>query len=356
VATSFVNHGGLTLAKRTYVPRILGMTLGFVLVATVLYQTRAPILLWFFALFHGFTWPHLAHFLGVSAVDPVKRQIHILIADSFLAGLWLPWMSFNLVPAMCVLSSALLASMALGGWRMLFESLAASAIGALLAYLALPLFWADFVPVLLPDLPIVLATVPFIALFPLSISLVTYRLSTSLAKKNEELVMLSRIDGLSRINNRQYWEEMVRVEFERQKRSGSALSLIMLDIDHFKAINDTHGHLAGDQMIRDIASLLAGCLREADVAGRYGGEEFGLLLPDTSLAGAYIVAERIRMKVQGMVTQPHNISCTISLGVASVSADVGSYLELIRNADHALLQAKEKGRNRSVKYQSGEQR
>jgi diguanylate cyclase (GGDEF)-like protein len=124
----------------------------------------------------------------------------------------------------------------------------------------------------------------------------------------------------------------------------------MIDRDHFKQTNDTYGHVAGDQVIRDLSELLAESVREADVVGRYGGEEFGLLLPDTNLEGAMQFAERLRISVQTLVVKPYDIGIAISLGVAETQSDVQSYRQLIERADKALYLAKLNGRNIATSY------
>ncbi len=125
----------------------------------------------------------------------------------------------------------------------------------------------------------------------------------------------------------------------------------MIDIDLFKQINDKYGHVAGDQVIREISDLFADSVREADVVGRYGGEEFGLLLPDTDIKGAQHFGERLRVAVQALVVKPYGIRCTISLGVAEVDADVKKYRQLIERADQALYTAKRNGRNICLAYE-----
>jgi diguanylate cyclase (GGDEF)-like protein len=126
------------------------------------------------------------------------------------------------------------------------------------------------------------------------------------------------------------------------------LSLVMLDIDHFKHVNDTYGHQAGDKVIEQLAQLLREHARESDVAGRYGGEEFGVVLSDTDQAGARIFAERLRQAVEQLLVQynSQDIRFTISLGVADLSAPANDHAELIARADQALYTSKKTGRNR----------
>jgi diguanylate cyclase (GGDEF)-like protein len=164
--------------------------------------------------------------------------------------------------------------------------------------------------------------------------------------------MNANTDSLTGLANRRYFDEVLDKEVYRYKRSGSPLSLIMLDVDYFKKYNDTYGHLAGDNCLRLIGTTLktvAG--RIADSTARYGGEEFVALLPDTDLEGASALAERIRTAVETLAI-PHSASSisknvTVSLGVATMHTELLSSPEqFIGLADEAMYDAKKGGRNR----------
>lgn len=164
---------------------------------------------------------------------------------------------------------------------------------------------------------------------------------------NEELKTASRVDGLTGLYNRRYWQErfdeMHKLCVRREKPS----TALMLDIDHFKRINDTYGHQAGDKVIKMLAALIKRCVRETDLAGRYGGEEFAIILNDSSVEDAKIVAERIRQLAQRLVVEHEgeSISFTVSLGLAQFSPDFKGAMAWLECADQALYEAKENGRN-----------
>lgn len=141
-------------------------------------------------------------------------------------------------------------------------------------------------------------------------------------------------------------------EYERHKRSDAPLSMVMIDIDHFKQVNDEYGHMAGDEVIREISKLFTEYTRISDIVGRYGGEEFAVILPDTKLEDAMLFAERMRLAVQFLSVQPSRVRCTISLGVAEVNPNMHKYQQLIELADQALYQAKRNGRNIAVAYEA----
>ncbi|MCK9818179.1 diguanylate cyclase [Pseudomonas sp. MAFF 302046] len=169
----------------------------------------------------------------------------------------------------------------------------------------------------------------------------------ALQNANGRLQQLSRTDHLTQLNNRGYWEQSVQLEFSRQRRYGGATALLMIDIDHFKHINDSHGHQAGDQVIKCLAQLIRGHVRDSDVAGRYGGEEFGILLPGTDEVGALTLAERLRQAAQDQVVvyNEQAIRFTVSIGIACLDHPAPDYHSLIERADQALYASKKAGRN-----------
>ena len=161
------------------------------------------------------------------------------------------------------------------------------------------------------------------------------------------LAEASHRDGLTGIYNRRFLEESIAKEFNRAHRYGGAITLIMIDIDHFKLINDTHGHLSGDEVLRITAKRLDALIRQTDTLGRYGGEEFGVLLPETILDNAKILAERIRLSIaESAISYGETlINVTISIGIAQYHDKMTRYEELIKDADDALYQAKNAGRS-----------
>ncbi|MEP5763484.1 MAG: diguanylate cyclase [Halieaceae bacterium] len=342
---------GLNFVRRIYTPRVFGMALAFPAAAAVLYQQQAPWHFWVFAVFNAFLWPHLAYLVASRSEKPTVAEYRNLMTDSVFAGLWVPLLSFNLLPSLVVLTMASLDNMMVGGWRLFARGLALSLLSIVIGWQWAQFIVPDYSFQLEPSMLTLIATAPLMVVFPLSIGLINFSLSRRLSHQREELERISRTDGLSQLNNRRYWEELVYREYERQKRSGAPLSLVMIDIDHFKQVNDKYGHVAGDQMIREISDLLTESNRTSDVVGRYGGEEFGLLLPDTDEKGALQIAERLRLGVQSLSIKPYNARCTISLGVAEVDASVRKYRQLIEHADKALYLAKRSGRNIAMAYE-----
>ncbi len=173
------------------------------------------------------------------------------------------------------------------------------------------------------------------------------RNNAELETLNDELKRQSRIDPLTKIANRGFFESCIEEEIQRALRYERPLSLLMMDIDHFKQVNDCHGHQAGDQVLKEVATTVRSTLRRHDAVGRYGGEEFGVLLPETIEANALVVAERCRKSVESTEIRcgEARLRVTVSVGAASLGPGVDSISTLIGRADRALYLAKHAGRN-----------
>jgi diguanylate cyclase (GGDEF)-like protein len=170
------------------------------------------------------------------------------------------------------------------------------------------------------------------------------------AQYHEEIYRMTIIDGLTQAHVKRYLLEALEKEIIRARRHTRDLSFVMFDIDHFKKINDVHGHLAGDFVLKELANIVQGRIRRDEVFARYGGEEFAIVLPETNLEGAKSLAEGLREKVaqSRFVFQSESIRVTISIGVSMLGEHDKTSLDLIRNADAKLYEAKRGGRNRVV--------
>ena len=166
------------------------------------------------------------------------------------------------------------------------------------------------------------------------------------------LAEASNRDALTDIYNRRYLESSMSKEFSRIKRYGGTLSFIIIDLDHFKLINDTHGHLAGDEILKVTAKRIAKSLRTADTLSRYGGEEFAVMLPETPIEGAGILAQRICDSLSESPIEYSDISITVtaSLGIAEFNSDMNNHEEMISRADEMLYRSKDNGRNQVTIY------
>ena len=168
----------------------------------------------------------------------------------------------------------------------------------------------------------------------------------------EKLASMALSDSLTGLANRRAFDQALQREWERTQREGSEISLLLLDIDHFKRFNDTYGHQAGDDCLSAIAAAVKKCVRSTDIAARYGGEEIAVILRPTSAADALLVAEKLRAEIEALRLPQGNGWVTASIGVATALARHGGTMRmpesLLLAADNALYQAKREGRNRIV--------
>lgn len=178
--------------------------------------------------------------------------------------------------------------------------------------------------------------------------LIAFKEITDEVEYERQLERLSKFDELTQLANRRYFLEVSTREVERVRRYGRPLSILIADLDFFKVINDTYGHLAGDEVLKTLGRILESAIREVDTACRFGGEEFCVLLPETDLAGARHIAEQIRATIESTAIEFDGtiIQATLSIGAAEYS--VGESLDkLMARADKALYRAKLMGRNRT---------
>lgn len=182
--------------------------------------------------------------------------------------------------------------------------------------------------------------------------LLTYGNVTELADQAESLERLACVDGLTGLNNRRHFVALAENEWSRFQRYGRPLALLMIDIDFFKSVNGTYGHEAGDAVLKAVAESLHKSKRSSDIAGRLGGEEFALILPEATLDQAVAAAERYRALIarRPVIALGRQVSVTVSVGVGVAEAGMGGFEDLLRRADVALYEAKNSGRNRVSRF------
>src|SRR5260221_8206409 len=337
---------GLRFAQRMHRLRMLGTALGAICVGGALWEQGAHALAWAALLVNALAWPHIAYPLACRSANPYRSELRNLMIDSASGGAWIAAIGFSPAPSAVIFAMMAMDKVSVGGLRFLARCLAAQVVAAAVVAMAL-----GFEEHPLSSTVERLASLPLLVAYPIVIGLTTYRLASRVRRQNLTLAALSSIDGLSRLLNRTHWEAVVASEFQRCRRIGHPSSVLMIDIDHFKAINDRHGHPVGDEVIRKVSELVRGSLRLHDVPGRYGGEEFGVVLPGTGIHGAEMLAERIRARIESAVLEPRNaVRATLSIGVAAFDNLDANHMEWIARADRALYTAKESGRNRTAPY------
>lgn len=332
----------LRFAGRVHQVRSLGGALSALLVASVLAGNGAPAWTWLLWAFNGFAWPLLANRLTLRSPEPSQAAMRYLVFDSAAAGIWIAIMQFNLVPSAVLLAMVTTDKIAVGGWRFLGRT-----APALLAACALASAALGFPVRLESSMANILATLPFLFVYPVALATITYGLGRNVAGKNRQLERLNRVDVLTGLLNRRGWNEALVSELARHARTRRPAVLMLVDVDNFKAVNDSHGHAAGDCVLCCVASVLAASTREIDVPARYGGDEFGVLLAETSMEGAQRVAERVRTAF--LAERPEEaaeLDCTLSIGLAEADLSVVTADEWLNRADAAMYRAKAGGRNR----------
>ena len=169
----------------------------------------------------------------------------------------------------------------------------------------------------------------------------------------EKLGKLAITDGLTNLHNHRHFQEFLEAEIKEATRYNKSLALLMIDIDHFKVLNDTYGHPQGDRVLKRLSDIIMQTIRDVDYAARYGGEEFCVLLPSTDAKGAYKTAERLRKKIETSFLKTdtgETIKFTVSIGISSIPEDARSKDELIQHADKGMYGSKENGRNKTTMY------
>ncbi|MDP3267173.1 MAG: diguanylate cyclase [Sulfuricurvum sp.] len=186
---------------------------------------------------------------------------------------------------------------------------------------------------------------------PIRPSIVKARVKThiTLKQQHDQLVGMATHDQLTGLYNRHYLSDTLSKRVAHAKRHGEALSVIIVDIDHFKNVNDTFGHLTGDIILKAVANVMQDSARKEDVAARFGGEEFIMVLDNCTADDALVKAENLRSKIQ--LLYPEDIAVTASFGVVQLEKDMQRCEDLLKNADMALYMAKEEGRNRVILYE-----
>ena len=337
-------ESGLRFARRIYPMRVLGLGLGGVCVASALVPADVHGVVWMLLAGNSLLWPHLAYQLARNSLDPAGAERRNLLIDSACGGVWIAVMQLNLLTSTVLLTMLSIDKVAAGGWRLLFRSW----IGLLVAF---AITWTLLGFPLRPavDTWNVLASIPFLVSYPLALSLLTWRLGQQVVRQNRELQAFTRIDGLTGLPNRLQWEQAAAQELRRHRRNGRPSTLMMIDIDHFKPINDRHGHLVGDEVLKGFAQELRQCLREVDTAGRYGGDEFAVVMPDTGPEGAAQAARRLLQHLRRRAGEPEtSVPYTVSIGYALARSEMADTAAWIAAADAALYRAKDAGRDRAA--------
>ena len=347
----------------------------FIGLAPHLHALGTGVGVWLMLALQFLVYPHILYWRARRAADPQKTELSHMLVDSFLMGVWLAALHFPLWPSFSLCIAATLNITMTSGWRGALRSFLAFMFGVLLA---VTLFGFDFIPD--TGWPTTIIALIGTSIYLIAVGNTSHnrndqlrgireklkRSEQALHAGNEKLhqqlaeiqLLQDRLkeqalrDPMTGLFNRRYLDKIVPHELARCARDQMPLCLMMMDIDHFKHVNDTYGHQGGDEVIKGLAALLLASVRTSDVACRYGGEEFLLLLPNMPADTAMLRAEQWRAAFAEKIVTigGRDISVTVSIGIACAAAEGSSAETLTRCADLALYRTKAEGRNRVVLY------
>jgi diguanylate cyclase len=328
--------------KRVYGVRTLSLLLGCAMVATVLERTGASAWIWALLVVYVFAWPHAAYAIAKRRIDVIKAEKRNIMADAAMVGVWMALMRFSLLPCVTLAMPLGMLLLSNGGGRMMARGFALMVLGGAGVALAARTGLEPH-----SSLSETIAALPVLVIVPWLTSAMMYRLEHRVRAQNRLLAKLGSIDSLSELLNRRHWDEAVAQALDAHRRAGKPAALLLIDVDHFKQINDRYGHTLGDEVITAIGGIIRASLRAGDVAGRYGGDEFAVLLLDADEHAAELVAGRILAGVAGArFAGAPGLQCTASIGITSSGTSASaSARDWVKQADSALYRAKANGRN-----------
>jgi diguanylate cyclase len=332
------------MPRQVYRLRILGMGLGGVAMAAVLAENGAGAPSWAWLVFTALVWPHLALWLALRNPHPHRAEVRNLLFDSALAGIWVPLMHFNLLPAVLLLTLTTVDKISTGIPRLWLQSLPILLGGIVLGS---AVTGGAFQP--RTSMTVILACLPLLLIHTVAVSLAANRLIGKIREQNRQLDQLHRIDALTGLDGRRHWQQQADALLRQRHAEGTPATLLMVDIDRFKQINDQYGHASGDDVLRLVASSLRRRLAGHDSAGRFGGDEFAIVLRGVDRDAALVVAEGMRRDIEATaLSHLPGLRCSVSIGIAPACIAHASVRDWVEAADGALYAAKRAGRNRVV--------
>lgn len=330
-----------SFVDRIFAMRVIGLGTAGVAIAGALHPMQPPAWTWIVLALNCYAWPFVAWRLARRSRDLRAAEFRNLAIDSACGGFWMAVMQFNLLPSLLLLVMLSIDKISIGGWKLLARTAPVQLAVALAT-------WAALGFPLQPQTgtAVIVACIPFLMFYPLALSTAAYTLGRRVRRQNRQLEATSRIDPLTGLPNRTELELAAERELARFARNRVPGTLLMLDVDRFKQINDRLGHPTGDLVLRRVAAALDASLRKSDVAGRLAGDEFAIVLPNTRPDEALDVAERMRTAVAALRFDDPTLRCSISIGLAGLTPGVATWEDWMSAADTALYQAKRAGRNR----------
>ncbi|KPB39115.1 GGDEF domain protein [Pseudomonas savastanoi pv. phaseolicola] len=273
--------------------------------------------------------------------EPYQAEWRNLLFDSLMGGFWIGAMGFSAVPGVTVIAMMAMHNMAAAGPRLMLQGLCAQALGVLISLALL-----NPAVNLHGNMAQIYACLPVLVIYPIFIGWMSHQVTLKLWEHRNILRKISRTDSLTGLLNHGAWKDLLDLEYVKSQNQHQQCVIALIDIDHFKVINDTYGHLMGDTVLQNISEALMENLRDSDLIGRCGGDEFCVILPDTHLFQAREILERTRLAIDEMTySLQRDLKVSLSIGIAAYSLELPDASSWLHEADKALYLAKSTGRN-----------
>lgn len=333
----------MMLPRRFYLPRCIGLGLGFLAVYPSLPgRTEKHTLALVLLAVYCFLWPHAAYLFAKASLRPIDVERRSMLVDACAAGFFAGLTGFDPIPSVAIVSMVSMNNMAMGGPHFMLTGALFTVLGSIFGYLALQPLQDEIAQRQF------LTCIPLLILYPLSLGYVCYRTARSLNYQKKQLSVMSRTDYLTGLLNRSALNEIIENFLGDQAVDLRHNVVALIDVDGFKQINDRLGHSAGDQILKEISNIMRSCTRKHDTIGRYGGDEFCIILRNVSHVDALQILERMRARAHEASFKDGNVSAalgTLSIGAAFYNPLSNTVAKWIDRADHAMYEAKRNGRN-----------
>ncbi|MFG1174780.1 diguanylate cyclase [Erwiniaceae bacterium CAU 1747] len=339
------DHGHLKIRstrfiRRMFAMRQLGTFLCFNPIISVLLELQKGNTFYVLLFINAFVWPWVAYRVALSSPDPTASERRNLTIDAALGGFWVAMMGISPMPSLVIMAMLASDRYAVGGWLQLQSAMRA--------------FLVIFLPMwVLHGMPwqpgfsnrTVWLTLPLATGYMFVLSAVSYKLTLTLRRRNHELERISLMDPSLDIPNRRLFDRRLESEYLRTRRGECRAWLLLIDVDNFKAVNDTFGHEAGDYLLAEISALLRNEADEQDIPARFGGDELGVIVHDADETGILNMAKNLQLKIaQLRLPASADFHCSISIGIAAAS-EAEDLQQWLSHADLALYCVKRAGRN-----------
>lgn len=330
------------LPKQIYLPRVLGMGLGALCILAALRDLTKPDWVWMLTFLGGFAWPHLAYLHSSRAKKSGRAEKFNLMIDAALTTFALYAIGFSIVPSAIGITLPAMNNLAVGGARLWAKGCIATLAGLMVTAVFLPL---EFHPA--SSLLVQSATMLLVVMYLISFAWTMWRMANDLQKSRDALHVLSQTDALSGLRNRGAFESALGEKFAALQTGDAEArtALLFIDMDHFKRINDESGHAAGDSVLRAMGWALQSEICEQDIAARYGGDEFAVLLDQAEEPDALAFLDRVKTRIQATALfENSEFPLTWSTGISLFVASMPSPGTWLAQADAALYKVKESER------------